>query len=249
MNKKTILAWVSLAWIGVTPAQAATWQIGLLTENSESPYIGETRKSNPLLMINYYGERLSFDTGKLGYRLSDGKYGETSLIAQTRRQKFYSASMDPGDAVEIEGMEDRDSAIEIGLAWQKQHTWGKLQLEALMDASSTHQGYEVSAGVSYPKQFGRWMSEPGLELQLQSDQLVDYYHGVRTSESRDGLPSYRGRQALNYVARWMAGYAVNQQVLLAASFELLLLDNSISDSPIVENDEVSKVAMGLLYTF
>ena len=119
----------------------------------------------------------------------------------------------------------------------------------MFDASRAHEGYELSASYSYPGRTGRWLIEPALGLQLQSSDLVDYYHGVMDSEARADLPAYRGDVAVNTLASLMVGYTINAHLLAMGGVEQILLDSSITDSPIVEEKQVRKVYLGLIYTF
>lgn len=93
------------------------------------------------------------------------------------------------------------------------------------------------------------MIEPAIGIQLQSSELVDYYHGVRDSEVRDGRPAYEGDRAVNSLVSLTVGYSINTQLLAVAGVGKLVLDSNITDSPIVDEENVRKVGLGLIYTF
>ena len=116
-------------------------------------------------------------------------------------------------------------------------------------ASGTHDGYELSASYGYPRQIGRWLIEPALGLQLQSSDLADYYHGVTESEARSDRPSYTAGEALNMLVSLTVGYTINPRLLAFGGIEQLNLDTSISDSPIVSEQQIQKVYLGVIYTF
>ena len=96
---------------------------------------------------------------------------------------------------------------------------------------------------------GRWLIEPSIGLQLQSSDLVDYYHGVRDYEAQTGRPAYVGERAINTLTSVMVGYAVSAQLLTIGGLEMIALDTSITDSPIIDSQQVRKAYLGLVYTF
>ncbi len=249
MNYKTTLAGLNLLLILSTTIHADTWQVGMLAENSRSPFPGGQRETKVLPEVTYIGDRFSYSGGKPEYRLVSGEASETFITGQIRRRQFYSASLDSSDDLNIKGMEDRNPAFEVGLGLKSHTASGQYVLEGLIDVTNAHEGFELTAKYSYPKQSGRWLIEPAIGLQVQSADLVDYYHGVRVSEVQDGRPAYRGDQAINTLTSLIVGYAINAQLLAIAGMEQILLDTSITDSPIVSKKQVRKIYLGIIYNF
>ncbi len=249
MNNKTHNAWLSLLLIITTSVEAATWQLGVLADYSQPPFVGDKRVTNILPMVNYMDDRFSFVGGEFQYKLSTGSVAETYILGKMRSRNFYSTSLKVNDDLNIEGMKDRNSAFELGLGLNNQTPWGKYVLQGVMDVNNSHKGYELSAKYSYPKQSGKWLIEPSIGLQLQSADLVDYYHGVLVSEAQAGRPAYRGSQAINTLTSLTVGDSINAQLLALAGIEQLMLDSSITDSPIVAEKQIRKIYLGLIYTF
>lgn len=232
-----------------TTIHAGTWQLGIVAENSRSPFIDDEEETTVLPEISFIGDRFRYLGGEIEYSLRPGNGSDIYLMGQFRQRQYYSSRLDFDDDLGIEGMDDRDPALEMGLGLREQVAWGQYELEGLFDVSSAYEGYELTARYSYPKQTGRWLIEPAIGLQLQSSDLVDYYHGVRESEAQDGRPAYEADQAINVFASLAVGYLINAELLAVAEVELLALDTSITDSPIVEEEQVRKVCLGLIYTF
>ncbi len=250
MRIKTTLAGIGLALtLNATITQAGTWQIGILAENSKSPFTEHQRETNGLPVISYIGENFSYAGGRIEYALTSNIGTETYLVGQSRQQQFYTSSLDLDRDLGIEGMKNRDSAIELGLGLKKKTTWGQYVLEATFDVIGAHEGYELTAKYSYPKQIGRWLIEPAIGLQLQSSDLVNYYHGVMDSEARVDRPTYEGDQAVNTLTSVMVAYTINTQLLAIIGMEQTMLDTSITDSPIVEEKQTRKGYIGFMYTF
>lgn len=245
MNNTTNRAMLSLLLVLSTTIHAETWQIGVLAENSRSPFIGDLKETNTLPSVNYIGDKFSYIGGKIEYRLGSGEDSPHYIVGQIRQRQFYSASQDSA----IEGMEDRDTAFELGLGMRNHTAWGQLVLEGLLDVSNTHEGYELSAKYSYPKQMGGWFIEPAIGVQLQSSALVDYYHGVMDAEAQVERSAYKGDQAINRVASLVVGYTFNARLIALVGMEQIALDTSITNSPIVAEKQIQKVFAGFIYTF
>jgi outer membrane protein len=250
MKYKTIFAGLGLLLsLLTTCVQSATWQLGLPAESSRSPFVGARQETSVMPLVNYIGDRFSYLGGELRYGLTSGADGEIYALGQLRPRQFYSASPGLDDDLQIEGMQDRKPAFELGLGMQRQTAFGSFQLQGFLDASGSHDGYELSASYGYPRQIGRWLIEPVFGLQLQSNDLADYYHGVMDSEARSGRPSYTADEALNILASLTIGYTINPRLLAIGGIEQLNLDTSISDSPIVSEQQIRKVYLGVIYTF
>ncbi len=231
-----------------TNLYAETWQIGLYAENSRAPFVGEEREITPVPEFIYIGEKLSYIGGEVQYKVFSANGMDSYVIGQMRHRQFYTASLGFKDDLDIDGMEDRDSAFELGLGVNYQANWGQFVFEGLYDVTNTHKGYELSATYSYPKQMGAWLIEPAIGVQYQSSNLIGYYHGVMADEAQAGRPAYTAGQAVNVLTSLTLGYTISEHLLAVGGVEQLTLNDSITDSPIVDQDQVRKVFLGLIYT-
>ena len=236
---------LSLLLAASTATDAGTWQLGLLTEYGESPFVGDTQETSVLPAISYIGERFSYQNGKLKFKLglNGDRYGY--LVGQARQRQFYSSDQD----INLPGMQDRDGAFEVGIGVNLNASWGQLTIEGLVDATDTHEGYEASIAYGYTKRIGRWVVEPGLRLQFQSSDLADYYHGVTTEESRSDRPAYELGHSVNTITSLMVGYSLSKQVIVVSGVEHIVLDSNISKSPIISEKFNQKIFAGMIYSF
>ena len=163
MNCKTNFAQLGFLFIFlVSTIHAETWQVGVFAENSRSPFLGDKRETNGVPAISYIGDRFSYIGGKAEYALTPEKSRNTYLVGQIRQRQFYSANMGSDNDLGIDGMQDRDSAFELGLGLKHQATWGQYIVEGLFDVTNTHKGSELTVNYSYPKQMRRWLLEPAI---------------------------------------------------------------------------------------
>ncbi len=250
MQNKIIHATLSLLLATLaSTVQAQGWQFGVQTEYSRSPFIEDSRDTHTLPTVAYFGEKLVFDGGKLLYALGQRMGKGIYLAGSLRPRQYYSADIDFEDDLGLAGMQDRDPALELGLGWETGTSPGSWSVEGLFDVSGAHEGYELTVGYRYPISIGPWLLEPALGLQLQSADLVDYYHGVRASEARVDRPAYEGKQAANLVAALTVGYALDARLFVFAGLEQVTLDSGITDSPVVDQTESRKFLLGLSYGF
>lgn len=241
---------ISLTLLSLSSSQLnADWQIGLLLANSDSAYAKTQTETHAIPMLNYIGERFSFINGELQYRLQQTEDSQTTLLAASRSADQYRVQLSASETMLQAGMQARKQALEIGLSHDIVSEFGGWHFKGLMDASNTHEGYELSAGYSYPLQSGRWLLEPQLGVQWQSADLVDYYHGVRMNEATATRPAYQASSSLNQVLELQALYAWRADLHFVAHWQYRELGESIRSSPIIEQNHSQQLIVGMLYSF
>ena len=243
---------------------------------AESPWrlgaaLGYGERSNPLaqsddvplvvdLDIAYFGERFFFDNGDLGLTFADNAAVTASVMARfnsdrvffgrtdTKFVLFDAAGAPLSEAVELV-IPDRDHAIEAGVEILSDGRWGFLQLSAFHDVSGTHDGFEIAANYGMGFRSGNWYIEPAITLAYKSENLNDYYWGVRPGESNDALLPYEAGAGINTRLRLRAAYYFTREWSFALSAEYERLNEEIAASPIVERDGVFGYFAGLAYRF
>jgi len=138
-----------------------------------------------------------------------------------------------------------DGGLEIGYAGD----WGDLQLQILTDLSFAHKGAEVWASYAYPWQHGNWKIVPSIGVNWKSHNLLNYYYGVRNSEAEFNRPAYTARSGFNGFVKLSAAYHFNDHwgVVGVAKYETL--SRSIRRSPIVDQNSIETLFIGLMYKF
>ncbi|WP_169924103.1 MipA/OmpV family protein [Sulfurifustis variabilis] len=74
---------------------------------------------------------------------------------------------------------------------------------------------------------------PSLGVERQSDELVDYYYGVRPSEATSFRPAYDGRATVNVTLGLTGAYLLNRGWSLLGAFHATRFGDGVADSPIV----------------
>lgn len=244
------------------PDQQSSWRLGAA--------LGYGQRTNPLvnsdnivvvldLDIAWFGEHWFFDNGDLGLTLQDkenytlnliGRINSDRVFFSKTNTRFVSISNNVNEPMLVEAeVPDRDYAIELGVELLAEGDWGYLQAAAFHDVSGKHEGYELFAEYSYLLRKQRWVFEPSAGLSWKSQELNDYYYGVRKSESSKVFPAYEAGAGLNWQARFKVGYQLNRHWMALVVAEYEHLNSDAASSPIVDESSVYGAFAGLKYTY
>ncbi len=243
---------------------------------SESPWrlgaaLGYGERSNPLVLsddvpivldldIAYFGKRFFFDNGDVGFTFVDNASATVSLMGRFRSDRVFFGRTDTKfvsfdlagapltEAVEIV-VPDRDYAIESGFELLSDGRWGFLQMSAFHDVSGTHEGFEIDANYGIGFRSGNWYIEPSVGVAYKSEDLNNYYWGVRPEESNAVLPAYDAGDGFNTRARLRAAYYFSRNWSFAVSAEYERLSDDAAASPIVERRSVFGWFAGMAWRF
>lgn len=225
-------------------ALSGQWQLGLGVENQQPVLLDKYREAEFAPVIVYIGERFSATNGTLSYTLSASDTAQWSLLGQGR-SSIHEDGRGDGPA----SMDERDAAFDLGLAFTASGSWGVARLELLGDVSNTYDGNEITASYRHPLQSGRWLFEPAIGVNWQSEALTDYYYGVKADEARPGRATYRGEAASNPFVEAVLAYRIDRNWLAVGGIEYRRLGAGIADSPIVERDDRVTGFTAVLYQF
>ena len=219
-------------------------QLGLAVLNSQSAIQGKAVETELLPAIIYQGENFSFIFDTLSYGLFASDSLSISMTGQLRLETYK-----PKDSEALNGMDKRDSSLDLGINIQSNHSWGTLELAASGDVSSTYDGYEVKASYAYPWMRGRWLLKPEVGVSYLSQQLVDYYYGVNISEQKASRPAYNGEATVNSFFNFSVFYRLNEKWNVIGGIVYVHLDDAISKSPIVDESHEASAFMAVTYTY
>ena len=248
------------------PSADSPWKIGIA--------FGYGERTNPLVQsddieilvdidIAWFGKRWFFDNGDVGRMLLDNDRVTLNAIGRFNSDRVFFSKTDteyvslfgasgfgPGFA-EPEPIEvpDRDYAFEMGLELLSDGDWGFVQAAAHRDVSNTHDGYELYFNYGRTVRRQRWFLEPSIGMSWKSDDLNDYYWGVRRDEANVLVPEYRADAGFNTHARIATSYQLTRHwtFLVAAQYERL--SSEATASPLVEDGSVKSGFAGFNFRF
>jgi outer membrane protein len=122
------------------------WGLGIGAMVSDKGYVGVGNESQIIPIIFYQSEDFFLLGPTFGYKLASFDDIKINLLGQYRLGGY---AEDDGDI--FTGMEDRSGALELGFSVDYQAVWGDLSFQLLADATSDHEGHEIS--LTYSKSY------------------------------------------------------------------------------------------------
>jgi len=213
----------------------------------DEPYRGMDVDILPLPMFALKHERFYLRGATAGYTVWENDPFKLDAIVKARFMGY-----EEDDSGFLDGMGDRNFSIDGGLkfTWKiRQLSNIELSASAVTDLLSEHEGQE--AKVSLSKKFKFWpiVIEPGINVEWQSQDLVDYYYGVRSGEVRAQRGAYFPGEAINISPELALFVPLSRKWLVFCGARVDFLDDEITDSPIVDKDYTVKGIVGLEYMF
>lgn len=230
-----------------------------------------------VLNIAWFGDYFFFDNGDLGLTVHETDKISFSLIAHINNEReifewlnnsqlgiqfstalaadFSPPASSTGaetnafENIESIDIPERSLAVDGGLEMIVADEWGDFQLQVLTDISNTHNGVEVWASYAYPWKDRNWNITPSLGINWKSSHLLGYYYGVRDSEADFFRPAYKASSGFNTFARLSISYRINDNWGVTGIAEYETLSRSIRRSPIVDQDGITTLFIGLMYNF
>jgi outer membrane protein len=234
---------------GPPPGQADSlrWSLGLGVISSPRPYVGADNSLRVIPMLELYYKRLFVQGIRAGFRLAEWDSLKLNATAGPRFLGF-----EESDSPFLAGMADRDESIDVGLslAWERRRHGAALWVRH--DVANRSDGGQAGIDLFLRRAYGggRFRLQPGLGIEWQSHETVDYYYGVRPEEERlPYRPAYAGGSTFNFAASFLGLYSATRRVNLVLMLRLKILGDEIADSPIVESDLSYFGLLGLSYRF
>ena len=217
------------------------WTFGALAIERDAPYRGLDEDVLVVPLVRFEGER-AYLRGLRGGIVAVREGGfEFGPFLQVRGDGY-----DAGDSGFHAGMDDRRFSLDAGIAasWRRER-FGQVELSAATDVLDRSGGHELEATYTALFRAGGFTFVPQLSLKWQSDDLVDYYYGVRADEASAWRPAYRADAALTPELSLLATRRFGPHWTLYARVGHAWLPDEVTDSPIVADDSRTTVMVGL----
>lgn len=204
-------------------------------------YKGYDRRVIPLPIIGYRSESLTVYGPFVSYEMLEFNDIEFQVQLSPRFQGF-----DESDSDIFIGMDERKFSMDAGLSAKYERQNWKINLSAMHDIFNKSNGYELSAQLGRAFKSGPVFFEPNISVSYLDSKHVDYYYGVGAHEAANFRPQFTGDSALNSAV----GIAVSTPIFFGGFTQLAIdynwFDDSITDSPLVEDD--TNISFRLLFS-
>ncbi len=208
------------------------------------PYINADWMAYPAPFFAHEDDSLSLWNMTDGYPLLMGKGWSIGPVIRPRFQGY-----DEDDGSALWGMDDRNWSIDAGIgAWWTTKI-GCFGLSGVTDMLGRHKGQELEFSYKVFYRLAGFDFIPSVGMRWKSQDLVDYYYGVRASEAMAGRPAYKGENALDPFVRLTMRRRLTERWSLLAFAQYEWLDDEIRSSPVVDTDYDASLMVGLFYSW
>ena len=217
--------------------------IGLAVISQNAGYeIGVENNVVPALLINYGNfSLLGPEAWYSVYQEGDFKFDLTGSL----RLGGYSAEDDDF----FLGMEDRGLTVDLGFKLEYELGPVDIAFSMAADALGEHEGHQAAIIFGHNFSFESAVLTPFIGVEYQSDNLVDYYYGVRKEEATSSRAFYQADAATQAVAGLRGMWWSGPHHRVVFRLEYNTLDESIKDSPLVDRNHSYEFIMGYAYVF
>ena len=221
-----------------------SWGVGLgiVSGNAGYTQMGSDSMAVPIFLINY--GKFYLMGPKFGYQLSSNDNYAFGLTGNYRLDGYEAE-----DSSFLMGMDDRDGTLDLGVEYSYDTGLGEIGIEVVADTMGTHEGYQADVSFSYPINFDNGQLSPYVGAEYRSDDLVDYYYGVKSTEATQTRQFYQADSAVNLVMGIRSTWFSGPHHRFVAMLQFTGFDDSIKDSPIVDADDAYNMIVGYAYVF
>nr|WP_248291036.1 MipA/OmpV family protein [Pseudoalteromonas arctica] len=196
----------------------------------------------PALSIQY--GNFSLLGPQMSYKLGHWGDFEASILG-----KFRLDGYEADDDEFFNGMEDRDPSFDIGIDLEYDSSWGDFGLSHTADVSSTHEGYETSVSYSLPYRVSKGRIAPFISVSHLSEDLVNYYYGVKQSEVTTNRAYYQAESSLVWEIGTRSDWLFGTNHMIKADLSYRFLGSEIKDSPLIDKSGGINLIIGYVYVF
>ena len=221
-----------------------SWGVGLgmISEDEGYTEVGSDSTAVPIFIINY--GKFYLMGPKFGYQLYGNNNYTFGLIGNYRLDGYEAE-----DSPYLKGMDDRDGTLDIGVEYSYDTGFGKIGIEVVADTLGKHEGYQADISFSYPINFDNGQLSPYIGAEYRSDDLVNYYYGVKNTEVTQIRQFYQADSAVNLVMGIRSTWFSGPHHRFVAMLQFKAFDDSIKDSPIIDADDAYNMIFGYAYVF
>ena len=169
-----------------------------------------------------------------------------SLTAQPRPLGYKES-----DSSFLKGMDERKNTLEGGVAFSGSYGDSFLEVMLLTDLLERYDSWLLRTELGYKYEVGKFTLYPSLLLLYQSEELNDYYYGVKSSEVdlTIGRTFYKANAGLQIGAQTFINYEINDSWSTLLNLRADRLPQEVHKSPLLDETYIYSGLLSLMYTF
>ena len=241
---------LTLLFIGTVWAQDAKQKvtIGLGPYFQSQPYTGAKSLILPSPVVFYdnslfYVRWSRFGIYFLGDKQEDFAWG-LSLTAQPRTLGYK-----PSDAPILQGMDERKSSLEGGVALSAKYKNYYLENMLLHDLLGYYNSWLNRTEVGAEYQVGKLKLYPSFVMVYFSDKFMNYYYGVKHNEVALNRPYYKANGGFEFGVQSYFKYPISGNFSALINLRYDLLPKDAKNSPLTNDNYIYSGLVSVIYTF
>lgn len=226
--------------------QQQNFAIGMTSSIVQRPFVGVDDQNASLLYLSYRYNSFYVEGLDIGYNLYKTDKLKIDVLGTPR---FYEVEPAFADNGELNGLDKTKPTYLAGISMQIAANKITYTFQALHDlVESDGNEFVLQASKSF-KLANHITLSPSAGLTYQDANLVDYFYGVQANEVRANRALYSADSSINYNAMLHAKWNVSKHIEMIGQLRYEVLGDGITDSPIVNEDSLYFITLGLLYRF
>ncbi|MCF2855881.1 MipA/OmpV family protein [Pseudoalteromonas sp. SMS1] len=246
--RKSIIALASIFAFSVSATEKDQDELkfglggALITQDEGYKDVGSETQFVPAIAIEYGNFRL------LGPYASYTFFKTERIeLAATGMLRLDGYEQDDSDI--FKGMEDRNMSFDFGIEAEVDTDIGEFGLKYIQDVTNTHDGYEATLSYGIPLRVEKGQVVPYVAVSLASEDLANYYYGVKAGEATADRSFYQVDSATNFEIGIKSDWFFGKNHMIKADASYTSFDSAIKDSPLVDKSGSFQLLLGYVYVF
>lgn len=212
---------------------------GLVEQNA---YKGTSSnyEAYPLIKYKYKNLTLAFPTSEYEIELSEYFVLKPKVI-------YRFEGFDEDDSTYLNGMESPKETFEAGLELEYINPNFTLALEGTHDILDRHKGGVIALTLSKNYFKDTWLFRPYTTAEIYSDNVIDYYYGVSSSEVKSDRPAYKGEATGIYLVGLFLSKRITKRITGVSIISQEWFGSGIKNSPITDRTTRFRIFLGFSY--
>ncbi|CAI6147283.1 MAG: MltA-interacting protein [uncultured Sulfurimonas sp.] len=167
-----------------------------------------------------------------------------SLTAQPRTYGYKAE-----DSKYLEGMDERETTFEGGLAFSASYNDTYIETMLLTDMLVRYESWLFKTEIGDEFKLGKFTFYPNIIVVYESDEFVNYYYGVKQHEARADRTQFTPGAGWQIGAQTYIDYPFTDKLAGLINLRVDRLPSSALNSPLIESDYIYSGLVSLIYTF
>ncbi len=239
----------SMASDAIAPGDSdSKWVVGGQIGTISNPYAGEDTVGFILPNVEYRGENFFVKDGHIAYKLF-GTSGFSGGITLTGRGSFLYDDDEYEDNRALAGLKEKDGTLDAGFYLLHKSSLGRLKVTVLDEITGEHNGQSADINYIFDFKIYKWYVNPVIGLAWSSSNSVDHFYGVSEDEETATRAAYEGDDTIDLYTGIRGRYEFTQHWDINLAAVYVNLGSGITDSSIVDEDELFISSVGASYNF